>query len=164
MTDHVRNKNSPSTVLPDNDDASTVLPDNDDEVVSKQPTEDIERCDDDGDEDDRQWLKREEEDVLNIHMGYIHENADLLSREGEMLRAVQLESVALEDIQEYAVALSRVLDRKEDMILAMQTRIDEFQTELLNRQSRVDGQVPRHNDEATPISESVDTPSNVMFL
>lgn len=143
---------------------STVLPDKEDDAVLKLSAEDNERFEDDGDEDDRQWLKREEEDVLNLHMGYIHENADLLSREGEMLRAVQLDNVDLEDIQEYAITLARVLDRKEDMILAMQNRIDEFQTQLLNRQTRVKGRLPRSPGEAPPPSASVDTSSDVRFL
>jgi hypothetical protein len=94
-------------------------------------------------------------------MGYIHENADLLSREGEMLRSVQLDNVQLEDVQDYAITLAKVLDRKEDMILAMQNRIDEFQTQLLDRQARVEGQLPpRGPDDAA----SVDTASNVRFL
>ena len=160
LGDRDANKPSPSAVVPDKDD-------DDDDVVSKQFAENNDRYegDDDGDkEDDRQWLKREEEDVLNIHMGYIHENADLLSREGEMLRTVQLDNVELEDIQEYAITLARVLDRKEDMILAMQNRIDEFQTQLLNRQTRVEGQLPRSPGEAPPPSASVDTSSDVRFL
>ena len=87
-----------------------------------------------GSDDEIQATARElferEESVLNMHMGFIAENAQLLSKEGALLQEVQKPNASADDIERYATALEAILDRKEDMIVALQERLADLQTNL----------------------------------
>jgi len=72
-------------------------------------------------------LLEEEEAALNMHMNFIAENAELLSQEGSMLQDVQQPDLTAEEISKYASALEKILDRKEDMIVALQEKLARFQ-------------------------------------
>jgi kinesin family protein 2/24 len=74
-------------------------------------------------------LYEHEEQMLNLHMTNIQENAELLTTEGSMLQAVQKGNVSEEDIAEYVTALESILARKEDMIVALQEKITVYQAE-----------------------------------
>jgi kinesin family protein 2/24 len=71
----------------------------------------------------------QEEALLNLHMTNIQENADLLSAEGQLLHSVQRDDVSDQDIEDYVNTLEKILDAKEDMILALQDKIIAFQNE-----------------------------------
>lgn len=75
-------------------------------------------------------LFEEEEGVLNMHMTFIAENAKLLSKEGALLQDVQRPNVSDEEIERYASMLEEILDRKEDMIAALQRKLAVFQSHL----------------------------------
>lgn len=77
-----------------------------------------------------QTLFEQEEEILNLHMSNIQENADLLTQEGKMLQIVQKENVTEAEMEEYVAELEKILDRKEDLILAHQMKLEEFQNEL----------------------------------
>lgn len=79
-------------------------------------------------------LFEQEEGVLNMHMSFIAENAQLLSREGSLLQDVQKAQVTDEEIEQYVTALESILDRKEDMIVALQEKLAAFQTSLHGQQ------------------------------
>lgn len=81
-----------------------------------------------------QAIFEQEEAVLNLHMSNIQENAELLTEEGKMLQAVQKDNVTKEEVAEYAATLEAILDRKEDMILALQDRLAVFQAQLVQEQ------------------------------
>ncbi|GKY98388.1 hypothetical protein MPSEU_000796300 [Mayamaea pseudoterrestris] len=63
------------------------------------------------------------EEILNLHMENIQENAELLSEEGHLLQMVQRETVTDKEMDDYAAALEAILARKEDMILGLQEMI-----------------------------------------
>jgi hypothetical protein len=75
-------------------------------------------------------LFEEEEGVLNMHMTFIAENAKLLSKEGALLQDVQRPNVSDEEIERYASMLEEILDRKEDMIAALQRKLAVFESHL----------------------------------
>lgn len=72
-------------------------------------------------------LFEQEEAILNMHMSSIHENAELLSREGIMLKNVQKGNATEEEIAHYVSVLESTLDRKEDLILQLQRSIALYQ-------------------------------------
>ena len=57
-------------------------------------------------------LVDEEENLLQLHMDSIQENAQLLTEEGNLLAKVQGEDVVDYDIDVYAERLDRILERK----------------------------------------------------
>jgi kinesin family member 2/24 len=75
-------------------------------------------------------LFEKEEVVLNMHMNFIAENAQLLSKEGALLQQVQKANVSKDDIERYVSALESILDCKEDMILALQNKLAELQSSI----------------------------------
>lgn len=58
-------------------------------------------------------LFEEEEELLNMHMNIIQENAELLTEEGRLLQAIQSDE---HDIDTYAHRLGNILDRKMDLV------------------------------------------------
>jgi kinesin family protein 2/24 len=58
-------------------------------------------------------LFEEEEELLNMHMNIIQENAELLTEEGRLLQAIQSDE---HDIDTYAHRLGSILDRKMDLV------------------------------------------------
>jgi kinesin family protein 2/24 len=70
-----------------------------------------------------QDLFEEEEDILNLHMSVIQENAELLTEEGRLLQQIQGEN---NDIDSYAARLDQILQRKQELIDIMKRKLDSF--------------------------------------
>jgi len=81
-----------------------------------------------------QSIFQQEDDLLNLHMRNINENAKLLDAEGQMLQKLQKKEVSREEIEDYASELEKVLTTKEDMIRAFQEKLAIFQRDLQNEQ------------------------------
>ena len=71
-------------------------------------------------------IVEQEESILNMHMSNIQENADLLTREGEMLAKVQRPDRTPFDAESYATALEAILEQKEDMILSLRKEMEVY--------------------------------------
>jgi len=71
-------------------------------------------------------LLEQEEEILNTHMSNIQENADLLTREGELLAEVQRPDRTPNRVDQYATALEAILEQKEDMIIGLRKQMAEF--------------------------------------
>jgi kinesin family protein 2/24 len=69
----------------------------------------------------------EEEDLLNLHMSVIQENAELLTEEGRLLQQIQGEN---NDIDAYAARLDIILQRKQELIGVLRAKLDHFRTSL----------------------------------
>jgi hypothetical protein len=65
----------------------------------------------------------EEEELLNLHMKSIHENAELLTEEGALLQHVQGED---HDVDAYAMRLGEILERKTALIHELRGRLQSF--------------------------------------
>jgi kinesin family protein 2/24 len=74
-----------------------------------------------------QDLFEEEEDLLNLHMSVIQENAELLTEEGRLLQQIQGEN---NDIDTYAARLDEILRRKQELIDVLKERLDNFRRSL----------------------------------
>ena len=74
-----------------------------------------------------------EEDLLNQHMHNIQENAELLTAEGKLLQVVQNDPSRMDD---YAVQLADVLDRKEFLLSQLHSKMMEFQ-QLLGKEQEL---------------------------
>ena len=119
-----------------------------DEILNQSAANDVEKDeaeavseDDDDDEPEQlseidqtvKELFEQEEKLLNIHMTSIHENAELLTEEGGLLQSVQGEDY---DIDQYASRLGEILDRKTELIHALQHRLGSFK-ELLRKEEEL---------------------------
>lgn len=71
-------------------------------------------------------IVEQEESILNTHMSNIQENADLLTREGEMLAEVQRPDRTAQHVEQYATALEAILEQKEDMIIGLRKQMAHF--------------------------------------
>ena len=69
----------------------------------------------------------EEEDLLNMHMTVIQENAELLTEEGRLLQQIQGEN---NDIDAYAARLDTILQRKQQLITILKAKLDHFRGSL----------------------------------
>lgn len=69
----------------------------------------------------------EEEDLLNLHMSVIQENAELLTEEGRLLQQIQGEN---NDIDAYAARLDTILQRKQELITVLKGKLDHFRSSL----------------------------------
>jgi hypothetical protein len=69
----------------------------------------------------------EEEDLLNMHMTVIQENAELLTEEGRLLQQIQGEN---NDIDAYAARLDAILQRKQQLITILKAKLDHFRGSL----------------------------------
>lgn len=74
-----------------------------------------------------QNLYDEQEKLLNLHMNIIHENAELLMEENKLLAEVQGESY---DVDEYALRLSKIVDRRFEMVNGLKERLGFFKEQL----------------------------------
>lgn len=74
-----------------------------------------------------QNLYDEQEKLLNLHMNIIHENAELLMEENKLLADVQGESY---DVDEYALRLSKIVDRRFEMVNGLKERLGLFKEQL----------------------------------
>ncbi len=75
-------------------------------------------------------LFEEEEQLLNMHMAVIQENAELLTEEGRLLQAMQGDSVADDDVDRYASELDSILGRKLSLIDQLQLKLASFRESL----------------------------------
>jgi hypothetical protein len=73
-------------------------------------------------------LIEQEEAILHTHMSNIKKNADLLTREGELLSTVMAPNRTMDDVERYATALEEVLVQKEDMILGLRRQMSAFKS------------------------------------
>jgi kinesin family protein 2/24 len=80
-------------------------------------------------------LFEEEEELLNLHMKSIHENAELLTEEGALLQYVQGED---HDIEAYASRLGEILERKTALILELRGRLGSFR-DLIRKEEELSG-------------------------
>ncbi len=80
-------------------------------------------------------LFEEEEELLNLHMKSIHENAELLTEEGALLQHVQGED---HDVDAYATRLGEILERKTALILELRGRLRSFR-DLLRKEEELSG-------------------------
>lgn len=69
----------------------------------------------------------EEEDLLNLHMSVIQENAELLTEEGRLLQQIQGEN---NDIDAYAARLDQILARKQQLIDVLKAKLENFRKSL----------------------------------
>lgn len=72
----------------------------------------------------------EEEALLNMHMGVIQENAELLTEEGRLLQQIQGADVQDYDIDAYAARLDQILRRKQELIGDLQRKLAMFRKHL----------------------------------
>jgi len=72
-------------------------------------------------------LFEEEEDLLNLHMSVIQENAELLTEEGRLLQSIQGDN---NDIDAYATRLDQILTRKQQLINVLQAKLNHFRHSL----------------------------------
>ena len=80
-------------------------------------------------------LVDEEENLLQLHMDSIQENAQLLTEEGNLLAKVQGEDVVDYDIDVYAERLDRILERKIKMYTELQRNLKTFRSHLAEEES-----------------------------
>ncbi len=83
-----------------------------------------------------QNLFEEEEDLLNLHMSVIQENAELLTEEGRLLQQIQGEN---NDIDAYAARLDQILKRKQELIGILKEKLDNFRRALQREESYSQG-------------------------
>lgn len=74
-----------------------------------------------------QDLFDEEEDLLNLHMTVIQENAELLTDEGRLLQQMQGDD---QDIDGYASRLDSILRRKQELIDILRSKLNDFRKSL----------------------------------
>ena len=95
-----------------------------DEIMNDHPSSaEVDKMEEQVSEIDRLTiLFEEEENLLNLHMQAIHENAELLTEEGALLQSV---SQGREDcnFDLYASRLGDILDRKTQMLVALRGRL-----------------------------------------
>ena len=80
-------------------------------------------------------LFEEEENLLNLHMKSIHENAELLTEEGTLLQSVQGQDY---DIDDYATRLGEILDRKLVLVQTVREKLVSFRA-LLKKEEELSG-------------------------
>lgn len=80
-----------------------------------------------------QDLFAEEEDLLNMHMSVIQENAELLTEEGRLLQQIQGEN---NDIDAYASRLDAILQRKQELISLLRDKLDHFRKSLIREEKQ----------------------------
>lgn len=72
-----------------------------------------------------------EEELLNLHMNIIQENAELLTEEGKLLQQIQGEDY---DIDSYATRLDGILKRKEELIYILKEKLSSFRSQLIKEE------------------------------
>ena len=80
-------------------------------------------------------LVDEEENLLQLHMDTIQENAQLLTEEGNLLAKVQGEDVVDYDIDVYAERLDNILERKIKMYTELQKNLKTFRSHLAEEET-----------------------------
>ena len=85
-------------------------------------------------------LFEEEENLLNLHMQSIHENAELLTEEGALLQSVSQGGGGGEDcnFDLYASRLGDILDRKTEVLVELRGRLELYR-DLLKKEEELSG-------------------------
>jgi kinesin family protein 2/24 len=85
-------------------------------------------------------LFEEEENLLNLHMQSIHENAELLTEEGALLQSVSQGGGGGEDcnFDLYASRLGDILDRKTEVLVELRDRLELYR-DLLKKEEELSG-------------------------
>ena len=79
-----------------------------------------------------QDLFDDEEELLNLHMNIIQENAELLTEEGRLLQQIQGDDY---DIDSYTTRLDQILLRKEELIILLKTKLSNFRSQLIKEEA-----------------------------
>jgi hypothetical protein len=74
-----------------------------------------------------QTLYEEQDRLMNLHMNMIQESANLLTVENKLLLDVQSDDY---DVDEYALRLSKIVDRRFEMVNCLKERLELFQKQL----------------------------------
>jgi kinesin family protein 2/24 len=74
-----------------------------------------------------QTLCEEQDLLMNLHMNMIQESANLLTVENKLLSDVQSDDY---DVDEYALRLSKIVDRRFEMVNCLKERLELFQKQL----------------------------------
>ena len=77
----------------------------------------------------------EEEALLNLHMGVIQENAELLTEEGRLLQNIQGDDIIDYDIDAYTGRLQEILHRKTELNEILQQRLTNFRRLLRSEEA-----------------------------
>ncbi len=97
-----------------------------------------------------QDLFEEEEALLNLHMSIIQENAELLTEEGQLLQKIQQQGVDSDfepDYDSYATRLDQILEKKQELINVLQTKLAAFRQKLIQEEiasKRLGGHIPQY--------------------
>jgi kinesin family protein 2/24 len=84
-------------------------------------------------------LFEEEENLLNLHMQSIHENAELLTEEGALLQSVSQGGGGEDcDFDLYASRLGDILDRKTEVLVELRDRLELYR-DLLKKEEELSG-------------------------
>lgn len=76
-------------------------------------------------------LLDEEEHLLNLHMSVIQEKAELLTEESKLLNTIQDDE---DDMDQYALRLGVILDRKTTLVQSLQERLAVFREQLKKKE------------------------------
>lgn len=71
-----------------------------------------------------------EEELLNLHMNIIQENAELLTEEGRLLQSIQGDDVVDYDIDAYCDRLAAIIQRKQDLNDVLRGKLQTFKDAL----------------------------------
>ena len=71
-----------------------------------------------------------EEELLNLHMNIIQENAELLTEEGRLLQSIQGDDVVDYDIDAYCDRLNAIIQRKQDLNDVLRGKLQTFKDAL----------------------------------
>ena len=97
-----------------------------------------------------QDLFEEEESLLNLHMSIIQENAELLIEEGRLLQQIQQQGDEQDfepDYDTYASRLDQILEKKQELINVLQTKLKAFRHKLIQEEmanKALGGHIPQY--------------------
>lgn len=97
-----------------------------------------------------QDLFEEEESLLNLHMSIIQENAELLIEEGRLLQQIQQQGDEHDlepDYDTYALRLDQILEKKQELINVLQTKLKAFRQKLIQEEmasKALGGHIPQY--------------------
>ena len=75
-----------------------------------------------------------EEELLNLHMNVIQENAELLTEEGRLLQSIQGNDIMDYDIDAYCYRLAEITKRKQDLNDALRDKLVIFKDALMKEE------------------------------
>lgn len=75
-----------------------------------------------------------EEELLNLHMNIIQENAELLTEEGRLLQSIQGDDIMDYDIDAYCFRLAAIIRRKQDLNDLLRDKLQSFTDALMREE------------------------------